>query len=91
MGTRDNNGVASRVTHNAGAGSENRGGSQAGKMGQEGGLTPVGGEVDHNSRVSQNMEAITGSKGSRGTEKDNGGVGTMGGGTEPEGYFGDKP
>jgi hypothetical protein len=87
---RENNGVPSRVTHNAGAGSENRGGSQAGKMGQEGGLTPVGGEQNE-SLVSQNMAAITGAKGSRGTEKDNGGVGTMGGGTEPEGYFGDKP
>ena len=76
MGIRDNNGVASRVTHDAGRGSENRGGNQAGKMGREGGLEPSGGEMNE-SIVSQNMAAITGAKGSSGTVKNNGGIGEI--------------
>ena len=72
---RENNGVKSKVTHDAGRGSIERGSGQAGKMGEEGGLTPVGAEVSRHDRASSDMEAVTGSKGSSGTEKDFGGVG----------------
>ena len=71
---RDNNGVRSKVTHDAGRGSENRGSGQSGKMGEEGGLKPVGGEMN-SSLVGNDMTALTGSKGSSGTVKNNGGVG----------------
>jgi len=72
---RENNGVRSKVTHDVGRGSENRGGNQAGKMGEEGGLKPVGGEVSHNGIHGTDMRAINGQKGSSGKEKDFGGVG----------------
>ena len=90
MSDRSNNGVRSKVTHDAGRGSINRGEGQSGKMGEEGGLKPVGAEMNR-SEVSNDMRAITGSKGSSGTDKDFGGVGDVKGGSEQEGYFGDKP
>ena len=74
MGTRDNNGVKSKITNDAGRGSIERGSGQAGRMGEEGGLTPVGAEVSRHDRASSDMGAITGSKGSRGTEKGMGGI-----------------
>ena len=86
---RENNGVKSKVTHDAGRGSIERGSGQAGKMGEEGGLTPVGAEVSRHDRASSDMGAITGSKGSRGTEKDMGGVGNMGAG-ERRDFFKDE-
>ena len=86
---RENNGVKSKVTHDAGRGSIERGSGQAGKMGEEGGLTPVGGEVSRPDRASSDMEAITGSKGSSGTEKDFGGVGNREGG-ERRDFFKDE-
>ena len=77
MGIRDNNGVKSKVYSDYGNGSENRGSSQAGKVSDEGGLKVVGGEVPRNGVVSQDMRAITGSRGSSGTVKNNGGIGTI--------------
>ena len=74
MPNRENNGVRSKVTNDAGRGSIERGSGQAGKMGEEGGLTPVGAEVSRHDRASSDMGAITGSKGSRGTEKGMGGI-----------------
>lgn len=79
MGTRDNNGVRSKITHDVGRGSINRGEGQAGAMGEEGGLTPVGAEVSRSEiKGKGDMRAITGSKGSSGKEKDFGGVGSYG-------------
>ena len=86
---RENGGVERRVIENAGQGSIGRGSGQAGKMGEEGGLRPVGAEMNH-SEVSQEMGAITGSKGSSGTVKDNGGIGPLGGGTDKEEGFGTR-
>jgi hypothetical protein len=71
---RENNGVKSKITHDAGRGSIERGSGQAGKMGEEGGLTPVGAEVSRHDRASSDMQAITGSRGSSGTEKGMGGI-----------------
>ena len=72
---RDNNGVRSKVTHDVGRGSENRGGGQAGKMAEEGGNKSTGAEVSERYRAPSDMRAITGSKGSSGKEMDMGGVG----------------
>ena len=74
MSDRSNNGVKSKITNDAGRGSIERGNGQEGKMGEEGGLKPVGAEMNR-SIVSNDMGAITGSKGSSGTVKDMGGVG----------------
>ena len=89
MSDRSNNGVKSKVTHDVGRGSINRGEGQAGKMGEEGGLKPVGAEMN-SSIVSNDMSAITGSKGSSGTVKGNGGVGDVMGGEEHRNFFEDK-
>ena len=86
---RENGGVKRIVTENAGHGSIGRGESQAGKMGEEGGLKPVGAEMN-SSIVSNDMSAITGSKGSSGTVKGNGGVGDVMGGEEHRNFFEDK-
>ena len=86
---RENNGVRSKVTHDVGRGSIERGSGQAGKMGEEGGLRPVGAEMNR-SMVSNDMGAITGSKGSSGTVKDNGGIGTLGGANDSQEGFGTR-
>ena len=74
MSDRSNNGVRSKVTHDAGRGSIERGEGRAGRDGDEGGLKPVGGEVGYKGLASNDMTAITGSKGSSGTEKGMGGI-----------------
>ena len=86
---RENNGVKSKVYNDVGRGSENRGGNQSGKMGEEGGLRPVGAEMN-SSIVSNDMGAITGSKGSRGAEKDFGGVGSYGADDQRQDFFKEK-
>jgi len=75
MSDRSNNGVKSKVTHDVGRGSINRGEGQAGKMAEEGGNKSTGAEISERYRAPSDMRAITGSKGSSGTEKDFGGVG----------------
>ena len=90
MENRSNNGVKSKITNDAGRGSIERGSGQAGKMGEEGGLTPVGAEVSRHDRASSDMGAITGSKGSSGTVKDNGGVGDVMGDEEHRDFFKDE-
>ena len=72
---RENNGVKSKVYNDYGRGSVNRGGGQAGKMAEEGGNKSTGAEISERYRAPSDMRAITGSKGSSGTEKDFGGVG----------------
>ena len=86
---RENNGVKSKITHDVGRGSIERGSGQSGKMGEEGGLTPVGAEVSRHDRASSDMGAITGSKGSRGTEKGMGGIEIKGDG-EHRDFFKDE-
>ena len=75
---RENNSVRAKVTNDVGRGSIERGSGQAGREGEEGGLTPVGGEVGRTGHVGTDMAAHTGSKGSSGTVKDMGGVGSYG-------------
>lgn len=86
---RSNNGVPSKVYNDVGRGSINRGSGQEGKMGEEGGLKPVGAEMNH-SEVSNEMNAIRGSKGSSGTEKDFGGVGSYGDNDARQDFFEEK-
>ena len=87
---RSNNGVKSKVTNNAGQGSIGRGNGMAGKMSEEGGNKNTGGEVSERYRAPSDMIAITGSKGSSGTVKDNGGVGTMGDADSHRDFFKDE-
>lgn len=55
--TRDNNGVRSKITHDVGRGSINRGEGMAGREGEEGGLKPVGGEINYSKKeVDQSMQ-----------------------------------
>ena len=90
MSDRSNNGVKSKVTENAGAGSINRGEGMAGKMSEEGGNKSTGAEISERYRAPSDMRAITGSKGSSGTVKDNGGVGDVMGDEEHRDFFKDE-
>ena len=91
---RENNGVKSKVTHDAGRGSIERGSGQAGKMGEEGGLTPIGAEANPHAKT-MDMSKYRSAEGSkiqagRGTVKDFGGVGSYGMDEERRDFFKDE-
>ena len=68
--SRDNGGIRSKVTHDIRIQSN---GGRAGRDGDEGGLKPVGGESNPKPVMAE-MNSHHSSKGSSGTERDNGGV-----------------
>ncbi len=93
MGTRDNNGVQSNVTHNAGVGSVERGGGQAGQEAD----SWNGGKNLHGKRTGteEDMSKVRSSQGCQiqagpGKEKDMGGVGDYGQNADEhkKGFFG---
>jgi hypothetical protein len=91
---RENNGVKSKIYNDVGRGSENRGSGQAGKMGEEGGLKPVGAEVNPHART-MDMSKGRSAEGShiqagRGTVKDMGGVGNYGMDDQRQDFFKEK-
>jgi len=92
MGTRDNNGVRLKIINNAGAGSVERGGGQAGAavdQSHQRGAGFVNGSDSHQKLKMADMASHHGPKGSSGTEKHNGGVGDMGAG-ERRDFFRDE-
>ena len=82
---RTNNGRPVKTTNNAQRHSEDEVGSMAGTMREGSAANDMSAPVKM-----RDCEAITGSKGSSGTVKDNGGVGTMGGGVDSEEGFGNR-